>query len=199
MRKIAVFLLCLMLIAMPALAEVYTSNTGLFTYECPDDCIALTGDFVTALLNGDLSDYIDEEIGNMGFEGAAFDELYDELKNMDLSNMDLIYTPDMTGSANIYVQRGIGLTKDMLPLLADALEEEMVSVYTSIGASEDNIKSLGLQEYAGIPYYVVYVDMGALAMHQYMTFTEGGDQIVVTFSGFPQDDEIALMESIKML
>lgn len=199
MRKFVAFLLCLMLITMPALAEVYTSNTGLFTYECPDDCTALTGDFLTELLNGELSGEIEEEMGNLGFAGETYEELYEELKNMDLSNMDLIYASDFEGSVNMYAQEGLGLTPDMLPLLEEALDEQMVELYKSMGVPESGIDSKGILEIGGIQYYVIYVEMTGITLHQYMTFNEKGDQIVITFTAFPQDDEDALMESIKLL
>lgn len=200
MRKIAVFLLCLMLITMPALAEVYTSNTGLFTYECPEDCISFTGDYLSAMLNGDMSDYIEEEMGNLGFEGATYEELYEELKNMDLSDMDLIYASDFAGNVNMYAQKDIGLTADMLPLLVDALDAQMVELYKSMGAPEAGIQSQGIQTIGENQYYVIYVEMSSeWTLHQYMTFNENGDQIVITFTSFPQDKEIALMESIKLL
>ena len=200
MRKVIVFVLCLMLIAMPAFAEQYSSNTGLFTYECPENCIPITGEFIDAMLNGDMSDYLQSGMGELGFDESALDEVFENIKNLDLSNMDFIYTTDMSGNVNMFAQMGLGVTPDMLPMLVSMLDEQMVSTYAAMGVPEESVESLGIQEIGGTQFYVIYVEMsGGLSMHQYMAFNEDGDQIMITFSNFPAEDEQALVESIELL
>ena len=200
MRKIVVFLLCLMLIATPALAERKTSVTGLFTFECPDDCLQITGEFIDELLNGDMTEEIQSEMGNIGFDPDALSDLFEQMRSVDLSSLDFIYSSDFTGNVNMYAQVGLGLTPDMLPLIVSALDEQMVSLYMSMGVPEDGINLMGIQEIGGNSFYTTYIEMtGGLSMHQYMAFNEAGDQIVFTFTGFPQEDELALMESVEIL
>lgn len=206
MKRFAILLMCAMLLlTTSALAErVYplenaetcTSVTGLITYERPADSVPMTEEFVESIMDGD---FLKSALGDDENAEQIIDSMVSTVASVDLSQMDFVYTADFEGNFNIIGSKGIGITPDMLSLVQSVFDEQLVATYVSMGVSEDSCSPQGIQTIGSNPnqFYVFYVEVFGASVHQYISYNEAGDQITLSFTNFPQDQEFAIVESVQ--
>lgn len=199
MKKFVSILLCVMLLftTVTALAEPITSVSGLFTYELPENCIKVDATLLDTLIKQlNAEDYENA----VGMDKEAAQNLISVLEQVDFSTADLLYTKDMAGNVNVQTVAGVGLTQVYLPLLKTEFDKQLTLQYISaFGIAEEDIQPQELAQFGDNTYYVLHLTFAGMPIHLYITYDDAGNQLTFTFTGFDEEAEKALMESVVLV
>ena len=164
----------------------YTSVTGMFTIEIPEDYIPLDAETT-------------EQIMDMGAELGVGDIDLSILEYVDYESMDYIYSDDWMANFNVQVTQNNGMTQEMLEASADILGETLIEQYAAVNVPEENCYPQGIGEINGNTFYIFFVDIAGSMVHQYMTCNEDGDLFTFSFTDMDEEVEIHVLQSFTML
>lgn len=176
----------------------YRSVTGLFTCKIPDGMILLNGATKEDFLNQvDIA----RVMRDWQLSKKSSLKLIDSILEEDCSNYDVMYTDNLIGSLSIEHVPDTGVTQKDLPYAQKYLEESLIEFYTSIGADEEDCVSCGMTEVGDSPnsWYKFYVYIDGDKYSTYTTCNSSGDMIYVDVHNVPDEQAIAVIESIKLI
>ena len=176
----------------------YRSVTGLFTCKIPDGMILLNGATKEDFLNQvDIA----RVMRDWQLSKKSSLKLIDSILEEDCSNYDVMYTDNLIGSLSIEHVPDTGVTQKDLPYAQKYLEESLIEFYTSIGADEEDCVSCGMTEVGDSPnsWYKFYVYIDGDKYSTYTTCNSSGDMIYVDVHNVPDEQAIAVIESIELI
>jgi len=178
--------------------QTLNSVTGLFTLEIPADYIIFDAELVQMLI-GDLG--VDYFVENGLDEGTA-QMVIDTFAQIDPTTQDFVYAPDFVSNMNAMASAPAGLTRDMLPLVKDALDETLTAQYVSMmGLAEEDCVPMDIITIGENDYncYAFGVNAFGTFLIQYITFADDGTQICLTFTGIEKEITDAIMDTFEFV
>lgn len=221
MKKLIALILCLMLVAMAPIAcadatlpsvtdgsdavlgdtapvtQPLTSYSGMYTIDLPLDYLPINENTLADI----LSVITVETLTEAGMDETSAQAMVNTIAAVDYENTDFAFTSDLAGNINGIVTPGIGMTIEILTENADALGATLTAQYAQFGVAESDCESIGMVTTNENPtqWYAFYVNFMGQTMHQYITCTEAGDQITLTFTGIPEADELMILNSFAFV
>lgn len=176
----------------------YTSVTGTFTCKIPSDPIVMSGLDQEALMNLLDVETISEGIG---VDAEAAQTMIDAIAAMDYSSADFIYTGNFMGNLNIQVTSDSGMTPAMLSMASSVLDQQLIASYGTMGVAEEDCAPQGIVTIGENPntWYKFTLVFGGQPMAQYITCNDEGTMFTLTFTNFPEEQELAIVESFEMV
>lgn len=196
MKKLLALTLTLMLLALPALAETATQTVtapdGGYSVEVPANWLNLNTDVVKQIY---ADDALRTMIGqNLGMQDPSMLEQY--VAVMAQSNMVFVYADDMIGNFN--VQTGpMPVTMEQLVALKEMMDATMIAQYVSLGAAEESIKPMEIQQIGNRSWYGMQLQLLGQDVLMLMT-VENNMQYVFTFGGIDLDTCYAIVETFAL-
>lgn len=207
MKKLFAIVMVLMLLASTALvhadvqnvkiAEGYklcVSNTGTYTIQIPQDYIAMDMN-MKQLLTVAQSQANWEEYGLDAETGTA---LLNALSSIDMDNADLFYTPDLLGNINVMVIKDVGILPEQMEIFASAMDDQLLSLYGSMGVSAEDISFYGNQEIAGRVWYAYDVSFMGQYVLQFICFDDQGTQYQMTFTSIDPEEALNIASTFEL-
>lgn len=207
MKKLISVLLCLMLLctATCAVAErmypienaqILNSVSGLLSCEVPADYMIMTDELVIEVIEAATA-ALEDENNELGVDPAVAQRLIDIFSNVDPSISDYVYDMDFTGNMNIQAVANSGLSQSMLETQYESLAESLTQQYLTMGAVEEDCKCIGLVSAGNNPtvWFQYDVTLFGAPISQFMTCSEAGDFVTLTFSNMPLETVQAVLES----
>ena len=184
MKKcLAIVLTVILLLSYTAYAKVnhlnYVSSTGEFSFEYPEGYIPVNSLTVSDVLNvpGVMERFEALGIGEVMFALIA-DNKYEEL-----------FTPEYTGRASFTINNTSYMNMGILRMVGRYLLNDIIKNYIASGVNEDNIESMGFVVYGPNTYMGIKVDLKKSHIKQYLTCTNDGTLIYITFTNY---DDLAI-------
>lgn len=169
--------------------QLYESTfSGLYSIELPEDYFEMNTDTLNAI----IANYGEDYFNSVGLDASM-------LEQMDFSNADYLYSENLVSNINVQVVKDTQVTQDMLADMKELMDEQITSTYTSLGIPEENCETMNIEEISGNTFYRFNVAIGEMSMHQYITCTENGDSLTLTFTSVDEEVEKTIIESFKLL
>lgn len=183
LKRMFAILLVLICLAAAASAETvpYTSVTGQFAIDIPEDYTPMTGELLRLLVQSEDGRKL---LDSMGFT----DDMMSLLSDLDFGGIDFIYSSDFTGNLNVACQESGGLTMALMELLRSTLDAELKNQYAALGVAEKDMQPLGIVIKGENSFYGFKVSMLGMEMSQYIIC--GGNDLMVTLTGTNFDETV---------
>ena len=160
----------------------YESTTGIFGMDVPSDYTILTLELANSLTAG-LETMTEEEFfASFGIDTATAANLLSIATPDILASYDIILAPDLIGNINTAAVPGMGITPDMIGSVGSMLAEQILGQYRNMGVADEDCQYLGIAEYGSYSFIGTYVYYLGSNIYQYVTFTDDGTMIMLTFT-----------------
>lgn len=208
MKKLIALLLAVLLLAGAACAEeavqvtktaanmqTVESVTGLVTFDVPSRWFVMKPGMIDELfeLIGD------DALASAGLDEQAIAYAKAAMSQVDLSQMDMVFTASMTGNLNLVAQDASGVTMELIKLLKTAYDQAFISQYAALGAAEDSIVCYDIEQIGDLEWYRLDAEVMGSEISQFMTCDDNGHLILFTFTNMAEPDFLPVLESVKLI
>lgn len=197
-KMLALLMALLMLVLCSATAETTVqtqallSPDGSYGFDVPADYIVMNSQIMKTLFT---SDEMRDMLAQMfGLEDASQLDAYFAV--IEASNMLFVYSGDMTGNVNAQTNVAT-MTMEQMVLFKSLLDTTIVQQYCALGAKEEDITLMGMQEVGGRQWYAIQVVLSGMTINSRMTIVDGV-QYTLTFSGMEEDVMQLVLESFQV-
>ena len=196
MKKLLALALALMMLALPALAETATQTVtapaGGYSIEVPAGWLNLNANIVKQMYaDDDLRAMIGQ---NLGMADPSMLAQY--VSVMEQSNMVMVYADDMIGNFNVQTAP-MPLTMEQVVSVKGMMDMTMAQQYMSLGAAEESIRTMEIQQIGGRSWYGMQLELAGLDVLMLMTVVDNM-QYVFTFGGIDLETCYAIVETFTL-
>lgn len=195
---LALLMALLILVCCTATAETTVqtpallSPDGSYGFDVPADYLPMNSQIMKTLFT---SDEMREMLAQVfGLEDASQLDAYFAV--IEASNMLFVYSGDMTGNVNAQTSVAT-MTMEQMVLFKSLLDSTIVQQYCALGAKEEDITLMGMQEVGGRQWYAIQVVLNGVTINSRMTIVDGV-QYTLTFSGMGEDVMQLVLESFRV-
>lgn len=187
-KMLSLLLALLMLVLCTASAETAVqtqtllSPDGSYSFDVPADYFPMNTETMKALFTTDEMKAALAEVFSL--EDASQLEPY--LAMIAASNMIFVYSGDMRSSLNVQITTAT-MTMEMMAQYKSLLDASIVQQYMALGAAEEDITLMDVQEVGGYQWYAVQVVLSGMRVSTRMTIVDGL-QYTISFSD--EDDDV---------
>lgn len=197
-KMLALLMALLMLVCCTATAETTVqtqallSPDGSYGFDVPADYIVMNSQIMKTLFtSGETQDMLAQVFG---LEDASQLDAYFAV--IEASNMLFVYSGDMMGNVNAQTSVAT-MTMEQMVQFKSLLDSTIVQQYCALGAKEEDITLLGMQEVGGRQWYAIQVVLNGVTINSRMTIVDGV-QYTLTFSGMGEDVMQLVLESFRV-
>lgn len=172
----------------------YTSVTGLFACQIPDDMIVLSDADKETLADTIYADYAVSELG-------IDEDTVEQLLSGDYTGLDYMCTADLNSIITAQVTPDSGITPSTFEMSTALFDTMFTAMYVQAGADEDDCESFGVITVGENPnsWYKFAVSISSQTIAQYITRNDDGDMIAFTFINMPEEQALAVIESVELM
>ncbi|MCQ2457107.1 MAG: hypothetical protein MJ142_00055 [Clostridia bacterium] len=206
MKKLIALLLAVLMLAGTAFAEdaavktavktqTVESVSGLLTFEVPSRWYVMKPGTVDELFTvaGDAA--FDE----MGLTEADIANAKAAISQVDLSQMDMVYTASMTGNLNVIAQEAAGMNMSLLKLMKSVYDQMFAGQYMNMGVPEESIIYYDIEQIGDLEWYRMDVEYAGNEICQFITCDQNSHMIIFTFTRISEPDFMPVLESVKLI
>lgn len=197
-KRLSLLMALLMLLLCTASAETtvqpqtLTSPDGSYSFNVPADYIPMNSQTAKALFT---TDEMQEMLAQMfGLDDASQLDAYFAV--LEASNMLFIYSGDMMANMNVQTTEAT-MTMEMMVQFKDLLDSTIVQQYGALGATEEDVTLMDMQEIGGRQWYAIQVVLSGMKINSRMTIVDGV-QYTFTFSDMGDDVMQLVLESFQV-
>lgn len=199
MKKMLSLLLALLMLAGCIAAaetavqtQTLVSPDGSYSFDVPADYFPMNTETMKALFTTDEMKAALAEV--FGLEDASQLEPY--LAMIAASNMLFVYSGDMQSSLNVQITTAT-MTMEMMAQYKSLLDATITQQYMALGAAEEDITLMDIQEVGGCQWYAVQVVLSGMRVNSRMTIVDGL-QYTISFSDADDDVVQLVLESFQV-
>lgn len=199
MKKMLSLLLALLMLAGCIAAaetavqtQTLVSPDGSYSFNVPADYFPMNTETMKAMFTTDEMKAALAEA--FGLEDASQLEPY--LAMIAASNMLFVYSGDMQSSLNVQITAAT-MTMEMMAQYKSLLDATIVQQYMALGAAEEDITLMDIQEVGGRQWYAIQVVLSGMKINSRMTIVDG-QQYTISFSDVGDDVVQLVLESFQV-